>query len=217
MILAAGLGKRMGNLTQDTPKALLTVNHKPLIVYRIEQLMSAGVKDIVINVHQHREAFEQALGDGSRFNCCIQYSFEDEVLETAGGIIQALPLLGDQPFIITSCDTLTDFNFSTLMIHDLGEHLAHLVLVDNPPHHPEGDYGLINGQVSLEAKPKYNYAGFGLLHPQLFAGLVPGKRKKAEVFADAIPKKLITGEHYEGQWMNIDTPQRLAQAQGSTH
>lgn len=212
MILAAGHGKRMGKLTEHCAKSLLTVQGKPLITHRIEQLKKAGIRDIVINTYYQAQQFEQVLGDGSALNCHISFSKETEILETAGGIINALPLLGKEPFIITSADTLTDFDFSNLAKHDLKEKLAHLVMVPNPDHHRLGDYGIENNALTVETNERYNYAGFGLLHPKLFEGFKPGFLKISSVFEKMIPKKLISGELHEGFWLNVDTPERLALA-----
>jgi len=214
MILAAGKGKRFGSLTQSHPKALLEVHGKPLIVYRIEQLVKAGITEIVINLHAHAELIKNALDDGQKWNCHITYSYEKQILETAGGIIQALPQLGETPFIVCSCDTISDFNFETLTTHKLKpDVLGHLVLVDNPEHHQEGDYGIKNTFAHPDFKPRFNYAGFALLHPKLFQGYTPGNRKLASVFNDAMEKQQITAEVFKGMWLNVDTPERLKKAE----
>lgn len=214
MILAAGRGKRMKELTSNLPKALIDLNGIPLIAHRINDLVQAGVNDIIINVYQNLDLFKQKLGDGKRFNCRIHYSLETDILETAGGIIKALPLLGDQPFINCSCDTVSDYDFAKLRNHKLErDTLAHVVLVSNPDHHPNGDFNLESGRIVLKEQARYNYAGFSLLHPKLFHNLEPGYRKIGEVLKHAAQKNLLSGEHFDGLWVNADTPERLADAE----
>jgi N-acetyl-alpha-D-muramate 1-phosphate uridylyltransferase len=216
MILCAGRGTRMGELTKNTPKPLLSVGGQSLIERRIVQLAAAGVVEIVVNLHYFEDQFRQHLGDGSRLGVKIQYSLETTVLETAGGVIQVLPLLGEGPFIIASGDTLTDFPFEQLMglagAFGQSDQQAHLILAPNPSHHPAGDYALKQGQLTLDASPRYNYAGFGLLKPELFAGCSPGFQKLSVLFEKAILSKKATGALFQGLWINVDTAERLALA-----
>ena len=165
------MGKRMGNLTHNTPKPLLLRDGKPLIVWQIENIVRANITEIIINVAAiFAKSLQSVLGDGTAFGAHIHYSIETETLETGGGIINALLLLGKQPFIITSADLVTNYPFANLTRITLQppHTLGHLVLVDNPPYHPTGDYGLVDGIVCLDSTETFNYAGIGLLHPQLF-------------------------------------------------
>ena len=214
MILAAGKGERMGELTHDCPKPLLSVRGQPLISYHLKKLAAMGVEDCVINVRYLGEKIQAALGDGSQFNIRIHYSVETEALETAGGIIQTLDYFENKPFILMSGDVLCDFPLEKLLkISNAENRLGHLVMVDNPSHHRDGDFALnADGLLSLEGS-KLNYAGVGLYHPKLFEHYAPGYRKLGDVLKEAIATKQITGEYYVGQWLNVDTPERLAQAQ----
>jgi len=211
LILAAGRGERMGMLTESMPKPLLTVADYHLIEYPLLRLKQAGITEIVINVFYQGEQIKAALGDGSRYGVSILYSEEKERLEVGGGILHALPLLGNQPFIVVSSDVLTDYSFTQLPRHLNG--LAHLVMVDNPPFHPQGDFGLSAGHVSLEARPKLNFGGIGVYTPELFASCRPGFLRWSEVMVKAIQQGLVTGEHYQGGWYNIGTAQDLQDAQ----
>lgn len=220
MILAAGLGERMRPLTNHTPKPLLEVGGKPLIVWQIERLEAAGFTDLVIN-HAHLGAqIENFLGDGAAYGVAIRYSDEGQPLETAGGIAYALRLLGDAPFMVTNADIHTDFDYSRLrgilsaMAAD-PERLAHLVLVDNPPHHPEGDFCLVDGRVCeperLGPDPsRLTFSGIACYQPELFAGITPGhKAKLAPLLLDAMARGRVTGERHPGAWMDVGTPERL--------
>lgn len=208
MILAAGRGERMRPLTDHTPKPLLAVGGKPLIVWHIERLAQAGFKEIIIN-HAHLGAqIEQALEDGSRWGVRIQYSPEAVALETAGGIANALPLLGDDPFLVINGDIFTDVDFSVLQL--IPPHLAHLVMVNNPPQHPQGDFVLCHEKLVTEGDTKLTFSGVGIYHPDLFAKVVRGQAAKlAPLLKDAMAQGLITGEHHQGQWHDIGTPERL--------
>lgn len=208
MILAAGRGERMRPLTDHTPKPLLTVGGKPLIVWHLIRLAKAGFKQIVIN-HAHLGAqIEQALGDGSLWGVQIQYSAEGIALETAGGIANALPLLGDAPFLVVNGDTFTDIDFATLTLPQ--NHLAHLVLVDNPEQHPQGDFAIQNGLLKNDGEAKLTFSGVGIYHPDLFAGIVRGEPAKlAPLLRLAIAQNLASAEHYQGVWHDIGTPERL--------
>lgn len=209
MILAAGRGERMGELTQHTPKPLVKVKDAYLIEYAIWSLVKAGVKDIVINVSYLADQIQQALGDGSRYGVRFIYSIEPERLETGGGIFKALPLLGDQAFIVISADVITDYPLEKLSALS-SPNLAHLVMVDNPDYCPQGDFGLSQGKIMLEAANKLTYASLSLLHPDLFADCQPGHFRLAQPLKAAIEKGLVSGEHYHGVWHNVGSPQDLA-------
>jgi len=167
MILAAGRGERMRPLTDHTPKPLLIVHDKPLIVWHIERLKKAGFSQLVINHAHLGEQVEHALGDGSAFGVSIAYSPEETALETGGGIAHALPLLGEQPFLVVNGDVWTDINYAALAL-DEGD-AAHLVLVNNPSHNPNGDFALNKGRVSVDGSDKLTFSGVGLYQPHLFS------------------------------------------------
>ena len=207
MLLAAGRGERMRPLTDTTPKALLPVGGKPLIVWHIERLQRAGFDEIVINLAHLGGNISAALGDGSDFNVNIVYSDEGQALETAGGIAFALPLLGDAPFVVVNADVYCDFDFSTLRPPD---QLAHLVLVRNPPHHPHGDFALARGKVETAGSELLTFSGIGVYRPQLFAHIERGaKAPLAPILRVAIAQERVTGERYAGVWMDVGTPERL--------
>lgn len=208
MILAAGRGERMRPLTDHTPKPLLKVAGKALIEHTITQLAAAGFTDLVINHAHLGRQIEDYLGDGRRFGTHIDYSPEGEALETAGGIVNALPLLGKEPFLVVNGDIATDFPFAGLKAVTV--ELAHLVLIDNPAHHPKGDFGLDNnGRVSNDGEPKFTFSGIGLYHPDLFKSTPPGKSKLAPLLRKAIAENQVSGQYYQGFWMDIGTPERL--------
>ncbi|SHE22882.1 N-acetylmuramate alpha-1-phosphate uridylyltransferase MurU [methanotrophic endosymbiont of Bathymodiolus puteoserpentis (Logatchev)] len=209
MILAAGRGERMRPLTDHTPKPLLKVAGKPLIEYTIEALVSAGVTEIIINLAHLGDQLKTYLGDGSQYQAHIQYSEEGETgLETAGGIKNALPLLGDSPFLVINGDIYCDFPLQTLVNKPFD--LAHLVLVNNPKHNPKGDFSLHDHiKVTLEGENKFTFSGIGLYHPDLFTELEPGKSALAPLLKKAMQNQRISGEHYTGFWMDIGSPKRL--------
>ncbi len=211
MILAAGRGERMRPLTDHTPKPLLKAAGKPLIEYTIEALVKAGITDIVINLAHLGEQIQCYLGDGSRYQSNIIYSYEGEAgLETAGGIKKALPLLGNSPFLVINGDISCDFPLHNLINTDCD--LAHLILVNNPVHHPSGDFALHPQSIaSPEGTPKYTYSGIGLYHPELFANIAPGKSALAPLLKSAMQAKHVTAELHQGFWMDIGTPERLEQ------
>ncbi len=218
MILAAGLGTRMWPLTDSCPKPLLAVGGKPLIVHSIERLAAAGIRELVINVSHLGEQLEGALGDGERWGVEIRYSREAEPLETAGGVLQALPLLAeadDRPFVLINGDIWCDYPLqrlpATLAIQAGQPTQAHLVLVDNPDHHRQGDFGLQQGLVMAEAQPRLTFSGISLLRPSLFAGCIPGAQALGPLLRQAIARQQVSGEHYPGAWIDVGTPQRLAQ------
>jgi MurNAc alpha-1-phosphate uridylyltransferase len=214
MILAAGRGVRMRPLTDTMPKPLLEVRGKALIVRTIESLVRAGIREVVINHAHLGDLIESALGDGRRVGAVIRYSREAEALESAGGIANALHLLGEEPFIVVNGDILCDFDFSTLAKRSLGKYLAHLVLVANPPHHPQGDFSLQSTQVVDEGKPAWTFSGIGLYRPELFADIRPGsKGQLAPLLRAAMARGLVSGEVHRGVWHDVGTPERLSALQ----
>ena len=225
MILAAGRGERMRPLTDHTPKPLLMVGGRRLIEYHIDALVAAGMGEIVINHAHLGSQIEDTLGDGSRYGAQINYSADSpdgEALETGGGIFKALPLLGDAPFVVVNGDIWTDYPYEQLPKTPLSKTvkgMAHLVLIDNPPHHPKGDFVLrANNSRGLSTRSVYDpipgehtltFSGIGVYRPQLFAGCVPGKFQLAPLLRKAMQEHAVTGVHYTGQWMDIGTPERL--------
>lgn len=208
MILAAGLGTRMRPLTDHIPKPLLKAGGHMLIEYHIEALVQAGLREIVINHARLGGSIEQALGDGARYGASIRYSAEGEQpLETGGGIQQALPLLGEGPFVVVNADIWTDYPFARLP--DVLEGLAHLVLVDNPPQHAAGDFALHDSRVSEQGTARLTYSGIGVYHPRLFAACTPGAFPLAPLLREAMQAGSVSGEHYPGRWLDIGTPERL--------
>jgi MurNAc alpha-1-phosphate uridylyltransferase len=210
MILAAGRGTRMASLTRSTPKPLLELGNESLLERQLRRLYAAGIRQVVINLSYRGEQIRAAIGDGSRFALSVIYSEErPEPLETAGGIIQALPLLGDEPFLVINADVVSDFDFAELEDRD---GLGTLVLVANPEHHPGGDYGIDRQGVLTTDEPKWTFAGISLLSPALFAELAPGRRPLTEVFNAAIAARRLKGVIHSGAWIDVGTPARLAAA-----
>jgi len=207
MILAAGRGKRMRPLTDRTPKPLLQAGGKPLIVHHIERLAAAGFRELVINHAHLGERIEAALGEGSTWGVRIRYSAEDRALETGGGIFKALPLLAPGPFLVLNGDVWTDIDFSLLKLRE--GLLAHLVLVDNPAHHPQGDFVLRDGMVRNQGRPSYTYSGIGVYRPDLFQDCQPGAFPLAPLLRRAMDRGLVSGERHPGTWFDIGTPERL--------
>lgn len=208
MILAAGLGTRMRPLTDHIPKPLLKAGGHMLIEYHIEALVQAGLREIVINHARLGGSIEQALGDGARYGASIRYSAEGEQpLETGGGIQQALPLLGEEPFVVVNADIWTDYPF--VRLPDALDDLAHLVLVDNPPQHAAGDFALRDGRVNEQGTAKFTYSGIGVYHPRLFAACTPGAFPLAPLLREAMQAGSVSGEYYPGRWLDIGTPERL--------
>lgn len=208
MILAAGRGERMRPLTDSVPKPLLEIAGKALIVYQIEALAEAGVKNIVINTGHLGDQIQTHIGTGETFAVQINYSDEaDNILETAGGIIKALPLLGDDPFIVTNADIYTDFDYRTLP-DQLGSD-AHLVLVNNPPQNLPGDFVLEKGRVLREGAEKLTYSGIGLFHPRFFESCRPGRAPLAPLLHQSAQANHLSGQHYKGLWDDVGTPERL--------
>lgn len=208
MILAAGRGERMRPLTDSLPKPLLPVAGKPLIVHHIERLAHSGIRQLVINHAHLGNMIEEYLGDGSAWGVEIQYSAEKKALETGGGILRALPLLGEAPFMVVNGDIWCDIDFGSLHLTD--QMLAHLVLVSNPPHHPEGDFVLREGLVQVDQGPRLTFSGIGVYHPRLFAECTAGAFPLAPLLKAAMAQHQVSGEHYQGRWIDVGTPQRLA-------
>ena len=210
IILAAGRGERMRPLTDHIPKPLLKVGGKSLIVWHLERLAKAGFKQVVIN-HAHLGAqIEHALGDGSQWGLHIQYSPEKTALETAGGIAKALHLLGSEPFLVVNGDTFTEVDFGDLT-HALSvNNHAHLVLVSNPPQHPNGDFAIEDGYLKNTGAQMLTFSGVGVYHPDLFASVVRGEPAKlAPLLRNSIAENKATAEYYQGVWHDIGTPERL--------
>ena len=219
MIFAAGRGERMRPLTDSRPKPLLEVGGQPLIVWQIERLARAGFETIVINHAWLGEQIEAALGDGSRWNVQVRYSAEHEALETAGGIVQALPLLEDEGasevFVAVSGDVYADFDYAALQAHAarlaaLPEPGMHLVMVPNPTFHPQGDFGLVDGKLSLDATPRFTFGNIGLYDTRMFRDLPRGTRRAlTPYYRETIARTLASGELYTGLWENVGTPAQL--------
>jgi MurNAc alpha-1-phosphate uridylyltransferase len=220
LIFAAGRGERMRPLTDSIPKPLLHVGGKPLIEWHLEKLATAGVRDVVINTSRLAAQFPATLGDGSRWDLHIAYSYEGpEPLETGGGMLRALPLLGATPFIAVNGDIWCDFDFSTLPQNPPG--VAHLVMVDNPPQHARGDFLLSDGCLkddSLSAsvadaggEGRLTFAGIGVYRPELLRGHAPGKFSTIPILREAMRAGKVGGEHFRGTWTDVGTPERLTE------
>lgn len=208
MLLAAGRGERMRPLTDEVPKPLLTAGGKPLIVRLIEALIAEGFRELVINHAWHGAMIEQTLGDGHEFGASIEYSAEgDRALETGGGIRHALPLLGTDPFMAVNADIWTDFPFGNLP--DALDSLAHLVLVDNPAHHPEGDFTIAGSRVGDGEDNRLTFSGIGVYRPELFAELREGCFPLAPILVKACSEGRVSGVQYTGEWWDVGTPERL--------
>lgn len=210
MILAAGRGVRMRPLTDATPKPLLALWGRPIIAWTIERLARAGFTQLVINHSHLGRQIETTLGDGMQLGVSIHYSREAVALETAGGMAQALRLLGDEPFLAVNGDIYCDFDFASLRKRSMGPELAHLVLVANPDHHLDGDFALENNHVRNEGKARWTFSGIGVYRPELLAQVRPGdKAKLAPLLRAAAARDLVTGEIGLGAWHDIGTPERL--------
>ena len=213
MILAAGLGKRMQPLTVDTPKPLLKVGDKSLIEHQIERLIAGGVSGLVINHFYLGGKIEELLGDGSRYGIDIAYSREAIRLETAGGIIKALPKLKDDSFIVVNADIWTDFDYSKLEPVDGTDRLAHLVLVENANHNPHGDFFIDeNGRVHEDHDARdvrQTFSGISVMHKNLFAGLPIQPRSFVPLLQEAMKADKVSGEIHQGLWIDVGTPERL--------
>ena len=227
LILAAGLGERMRPLTNTTPKPLLQAGGKPLIAWHLEKLAALGATDVVVNTSWLASQFPETLGDGSRWGLRLHYRFEgDTPLETGGGMHNALGLLADAPFLAVNGDVWTDFDFSLLPAEPPG--LAHLVLVDNPPQHPAGDFALHDdGRVDSDGEPRLTFAGIGMYRASLFddwrsiigdvAGVdeTPPRFKLAPLLRAAMARGQVAGTHHAGRWTDVGTPERLAELDAS--
>lgn len=209
MLLAAGRGERMRPLSDTTPKPLLTVAGRPLIAHLIGRLAAAGVRDLVVNHAWLGECFQATLGDGSALGVCIRYSAEPAgALDSGGAIRRALPLLGASPFLVVNADLWTDFPFQALPREPAG--LAHLVLVDNPGYHPEGDFALDGALVRNAGAVLLTFSGIGVYRPALFAGEQPARFSMVPLLRAAAARDEVTGEHFRGEWVNVGTPPQLA-------
>ncbi len=208
MILAAGRGERMRPLTDTVPKPLLLAGGKPLIVHLIERLRGEGFCDLVINHAHLSRQLRAALRDGRSLGVRIQYSAEPQgALDTGGGILNALPILGDSPFLVVNGDVWTDYPFHRLV--KAPPHLAHLVMVDNPPHHLEGDFAVVDGQVDHRGGSRLTFAGIGVYRQELFVGHGGGRFPLAPLLKQAAMHGQVSAEYYGGQWMDVGTPGRL--------
>lgn len=210
MILAAGMGERMRPLTNQMPKPLLEVAGKPLIVWHLEKLAKANFKEVIINHAYLGEMIEAYLSDGSKWGLKITYSREGSPLETAGGIKKALSILGDQPFLVINADIYTDFDYSKIKMRNLNDFKGHLVMVQNPKHHPDGDFVLKNNQIELEGEGKLTFAGIAIYRPEIFNDIsLEPVTKLAPILKKLIDARYIGGEIYQGLWFDIGTPERL--------
>ncbi len=216
MILAAGRGERMRPLTDRCPKPLLEAGGKPLIVWHLERLAAAGIRDIIVN-HAHLGfMIEDALGDGSRWGLAITYSAEREALETAGGIALALDRLGTEPFLVINGDVYCEADFAALANRgrrhlEPSDALAHLLLVDNPDHHPAGDFRLDGDRAFADGSPRLTFSGIGMYRPELFRHIPRGSRAKLGVLLqNAMARGAVTAERLDGFWLDVGTPERLA-------
>lgn len=200
----------MRPLTDEIPKPLLNVGSQPLIAYHLQALAEAGIREVVINLSWLGERIRSAIGDGGAFGLSVAYSDEgSEALETGGGIFRALPLLGTEPFIVVNGDVWCEYEFASLTLSD-GD-LAQLVLVDNPQHHPGGDFHLSDNRVCAKGEPRLTFSGIGLYRPQLFAGCEAGAFPLAPLLRQAMTDGRIGGEYFRGAWCDVGTPDRLRQ------
>jgi N-acetyl-alpha-D-muramate 1-phosphate uridylyltransferase len=212
MLLAAGRGERLRPITDDIPKALVEAGGKPLIGWHLERLAQAGFREAVINVSHLGERIVERLGDGRGYGLRLHYSRERERLETAGGIANALPLLGAEPFLLVNADVYCECDFRRLRDTTLGERLAHLILVPNPPHRAAGDFSLRDGTVGDDASPRYTYAGLALVKPALLSPVRRGEKAPlGPLLREAAKRRQIGGELYEGLWQDVGTIERLAE------
>jgi MurNAc alpha-1-phosphate uridylyltransferase len=211
MVLAAGRGERLRPLTLRTPKPLLVAGGRTLLERVLERVARAGVREVVVNVAHLGEQIVGRFGDGRALGLAIAWSREPEPLESAGGIAAARALLGPEPFLLVNSDVACDVDLGRLARHRLQGALAHLVLVPNPAHHPQGDFTLEGGRIGVAGMPRYTYAGIGVLDPRIVADVAPGtKAPLAPRLAEAARRGLATGELYQGRWLDVGTPERLA-------
>ena len=211
MVLAAGRGERLRPLTDRLPKPLVEVGGKPLLAWHLARLAAGGVRQVVINVSHLGQQIVDYVRDGSPFDLQVEYSREAEPLETAGGIAQALPLLGNAPFLLVNGDIYCEADFASLLQIDLRQRLAHLVLVGNPPHHLQGDFSLDGGLIGNEGTPRYTYAGVAVMSPQLVQAVKRGdKAPLAPLLRSAARERRLSGELFGGLWQDVGTLERLA-------
>ena len=214
LVLAAGRGERMRPLTDTTPKPLLRVGGRPLIVWPLEKLAAGGVREVAINTSWLGQALRAALGDGAAYGISIRWFDEGPVpLETAGGIRNALALFGGEPFAVVNGDVWTDLPLPPPA--PAPDRLAHLVLVPNPPQHPRGDFGIECGELRLTGPVRYTFSGIATYRPALFEALAPGRRPLQPILARAAAAGLATAELHGGRWADVGTPERLAQLDAS--
>jgi MurNAc alpha-1-phosphate uridylyltransferase len=212
MILAAGRGERLRPLTDSVPKPLVNAGGRPLITWHLERIAATGIREVVVNVSHLGRAIEAHLGDGARWNLSIAYSREAVPLETAGGIANALPLLGEAPFLLVNGDVWCDYDLARLARRSIDGKLAHLVLVPNPSFNREGDFSLREERVGDEAAPRYTYAGIALLSPALVSTVRPGEKAPlGPLLRDAAARGLVSGEPHAGLWSDVGTAERLAE------
>lgn len=212
MLLAAGRGERLRPITDRLPKALVRAGGKPLIHWHLERLAAAGCREVVINVSHLGEQIVDYIGDGRRFGLQVAYSREASPLETAGGIAQALPLLGSAPFLLVNADIYCEVAFAPLLAHPLGSMAAHLILVPNPAHRARGDFSLENGRVGSGGGARYTYAGVAVMSPRLVAPVEPGaKAPLAPLLYAAADGQRLSGQLFTGLWQDVGTPERLAE------
>ena len=208
MILAAGRGVRMRPLSDRRPKPLLEVSGRPLIEHCIERLVDAGIRELVINHAWLGSQIVEALGDGARLDAAIRYSAEPEgALDVGGALVEALPLLGENPFVAVNADVWSEYPFGRLL--NAPRKLAHLVLVDNPVYHPRGDFRLRDGRVEGGGGPRLTFSGIAAYRAELFAGCTPGRQALRPILEAAIERGEVSGEHFRGRWFNVGTPAEL--------
>jgi MurNAc alpha-1-phosphate uridylyltransferase len=224
MILAAGRGERMRPLSDALPKPLLEVGGKPLIAWQLERLVAAGCADVVVNLAHRGELIAAALGNGSRFGAAVRYSFEPEPLEVAGGIATALPLLGDDVVLVVSGDVYTEYDYTSLVARaaTMRAHAApphvHMVMVPNPAYHPQGDFALADGRLTLAGAPRWTFGNVALYRTALFRELPRGvKLPMLPLYREWIGLGWASGEPYAGLWANVGTPDELARLDRLLH
>ena len=205
----------MRPLTDDKPKPLIEVAGKPLLAFHLERLVSAGFSDIVVNASYHAQQIVDYCGDGTRWGCRITVIVEPTPLETAGGILNALPWLGDEPFAVVNGDVFTDYPLDRLRLHDLEADHAHLIMIPNPEHHPGGDFTLSDGRIGEGSGPRVTFSGLSVMSRALFAGLAPGKSALRPQLEVAINSRRLSGELWSGLWSDVGTPERLEALENS--
>lgn len=205
----------MRPLTDDKPKPLIEAAGKPLLAFHLERLVAAGFSDIVVNASYHAQQIVDYCGDGTRWGCRITVIVEPTPLETAGGILNALPRLGDEPFAVVNGDVFTDYPLDRLRLHDLEADHAHLVMIPNPEHHPDGDFTLTDGRIGEGSGPRLTFSGLSVMSSALFAGLAPGKSALRPQLEVAINSRRLSGELWSGLWSDVGTPERLGALENS--